>query len=475
MPPPPPPLKPSASKTSSKPPASQNKPATPAKPPRPGSAPAASNADRSEKSTRRFGRRKEAVSPDEHSRRAALSSKSFRNRLGRGSNKESLLTKAQEVPEHVPDLPDVGTDKTEAARQKLENSSEQRTNLKSKKKGKRQHSSLFGKRSSTSANAASDSSESVEEEAKTPADPVPLDILRTARISKKMFEGEITHKYAPVQFTPFGQDWATDSFALVHNAIKAEIRDLQNMAYVMQKRKMLLTLSHIDIFYEWWADFNQFVDVAMTIEEEVYYSWVGSKDSLRGAFKRSERMRVYGATRNSIQKLSDYREKFLPYLPVGERLEGLLVLVKGFDQLLQHYSDVARSLPNYLQTLFNKKEKESNLKEIIAAFRNSDGYNRNLVLLAKWMPDRMMKRWALSHLRTKDLISFKGWRTVITREHCNLAKQFEDMITGEEDTAGEPVIGAAMAINEEMREHIDNNRSSVRALPNGNGVAVEKS
>ncbi|CAN8068111.1 unnamed protein product, partial [Agarophyton chilense] len=459
LPPPPPPLKPSSFKTKNA--ASQNNKATPAKPPRPGSAPAATHADRSERSVRRFGRRKEGTTPDENTRRAALSSKSFRNRLGRGANKESLLTKAQEVPEDAPSLPDVSTDKTEAARKKLETHPEPQANLKSRRKGKRQHSSLFGKRSSASAaNTSSDTSDSVEEGPKVPAVPAPLDILRTARIPKKMFEGEITHKYAPVQFTPFGQDWATDSFALVHNAIKAEIRELQNMAYVMQKRKMLLTLNHIDIFYDWWNDFSQFLDVAITIEEEVYYGWVGSKDYLRGPFKKSERMRVYGATRNTIQKLNEYKEKFLPYLPVGERLEGLLVLITGFDQLLQHHSDVAKTLPNYLQTLFNKKEKEANLKEIVSAFRNSDGYNRNLVLLAKWMPDRMMKRWALSHMRTKDLISFKGWRTMITREHCNLAMRFEDIIISEEDNTGEPVIGAAMAINEEMREHIDNNRSS---------------
>lgn len=397
--------------------------------------------------------------------------------MGRGSNKESLLTKAKEVAESLPELPDVGTDKTEAARKKLEQSqkssaAEGDKPLKSRRKGKRQHSSLFGKRSSTSssANVSSDTSDSVNEA--PPPEPEPLDILRTARISKKMFEGEITHKYAQVQMTAYGQDWATDSFALLHNAMKAEIRELHNMAYVMQRRKMLLTMTHVEVFYEWWSDFHEFLDVALTIEEEVYYTWVSSKDYLRGAFKRSERMRVYGATRKCIQGISEYKEKFLPYLPVGERLEGLLVLMKGFDQLLQHHDEVARALPNYLQTLFNKKEKEANLKEIIAAFRNSDGYNRNLVLLVKWMPDRMMKRWALSHLRTKGLMSFKGWRNVITKEHCNLAKHFEEMITSEEENVGEPVIGAAMAINEEMREHIDKNRTSVRALPNGNGVVA---
>lgn len=431
---------------------------------------------------RRFGRRKE-LSPDEHTRRAALSSKSFRNRLGRGSNKESLLTKAGEIPDSFSRLPTVGTDRTDAVRSKLEQRAAA-AHEKSRRKSSRRHS-LFGKRmvqkvdvDASEASGSLDASDSAEadhngnsmERHEFEAEAEPLDILRTARISKKNKEGDISQQYSQVEMTAYGSNWATDSFALLQNAIKAEIRDLYSIAYVMQRRKMWMTLTHIDVFYEWWMDFSEFLNVAITVEEQVYFKWVASKDYLRGPFKQSERMRVNGSTRKTIQNIMEYKQKFLPYLPVGERLEGLLVHIGEFDQLLKHYAHIGSTLPGYLQTLFTKKEKDANLKEMIAAFRNSDGYNRNLVLLAKWMPDRMMKRWALSHLRTKDLISFKGWRTMITREHCNLARQFEDIVMGEEDASGEAVIGSSMAINEEMRDHIDRNRVSVRAT--ANGIAV---
>lgn len=293
-----------------------------------------------------------------------------------------------------------------------------------------------------------------------------LDILRTARISKKGCELNVTHTYPEVKLTAYGERWTTDCFALIHNAIKAELRDMYSMAVVMQRRKMLLTLRHIDVFYEWWLDFKEFVWTALDIEEEVLFKWIGSKDYLRGAFKKSERMRVNGATRKVIDSVSEYKEKFLPYLPVGERLEGLLQLLDGFNGVLEHYDAVAQQLPGYLETLFKQKEKDANSKEVVQAFRNADGYNRNLVLLSRWMPERAMKRWAFNNLRSKDLISFRGWRTMIQREHCTVAAKFEEIVMEEEEASlGAPVIGAAMAINEEMRDHIDNNRVSVRNLP----------
>lgn len=257
-----------------------------------------------------------------------------------------------------------------------------------------------------------------------------------------------------------------DSFALIHNAVKAELRDMFRMANVMQRRKMLLTLKHVDVFYDWWADFKEFATTALDIEEEVLFPWVASKDHLRGAFKKTERMKVNGATRKTIDNITEYKEKFLPYLPVGERLEGLLELLDGFKELLRHYDAVAASLPQYIEMLFKAKEKDANAKEIVAAFRATDGYNRNLVLLARWMPDRSMRRWTMANMKTKDLLSYRNWRLVIQREHCALAAKFEEIVMEEEeDSVGAPVIGAAMAINEEMREHIDNNRVSVRSLP----------
>lgn len=403
--------------------------------------------------------------------------------------------KGPDTPEEVKELPDVGKERTEMAKKKLENSNEEgmtkrelRKSKKAREKAEKKAargSGRFSKRTNSKlAGSVSDVSEGREDEdgdgettiselePEPEPEPIPepipeMDILRTARISKKAVAMELVYKYPEVKLTPHGNGWAMDSFALIHNAIKKELSDLFHIGNVMQRRKLMLTMDHIEVFYEWWADFKEFTLEALSVEEDVYYAWVGSKDYLRGAFKKSERMRVNGATRNTITNIIEYRDKFLPYLPVGERLDGLLVQFNEFQTILDHYDAVAASLPAYIETLFRQKEKDNNTKEVIAEFRRRDGYNRNLVLLVRWLPDRSMKRWALSHLKPKDLIHFKGWRKVIQEEHCGLARSFEDIVMGPaEEEMGAPVIGAAMAINEEMREHIDKNRVSVRSLPN---------
>lgn len=393
--------------------------------------------------------------------------------MHRGSAKHDLLTKAADVPEQATHPPDVGTLKTDVAKSKFDADGKSERRWSRKKR--------FGKRSESEMHVQSDPMQEMpvpeehvkelepepEPEPQPEPEPVEWDVLRTARISKRAMESEITFVFPEVKYTPFGHSWAMDSFALLHNAIRAELKDLFHIGTVMQRRQTLLTLSHIGVFYEWWADFQEFVLAALDIEEEVYFPWVASKDYLRGCFKRSERMRINGATRNAIANISEYRDKFVPSLPVGERLHGLLEYMMEFTVLVKHHEEVASSLPGYLETLFKQKEKDANTKEIVSAFRMSDGYDRNLVLLSRWMPDRAMKRWAFSHIRSRDLLHFRAWRGLISREHCSVAARFEDMIMEEEEDLGAPVIGAAMAINEEMRAQVMNNRSSVKNMPNG--------
>ena len=71
----------------------------------------------------------------------------------------------------------------------------------------------------------------------------------------------------------------------------------------------------------------------------------------------------------------------------------------------------------------------------------------------------------LNYLTGMSFMLFRNWRHVIQREHTELSSKFEEIVMEEEDQAlCAPVIGAAMAIKEEMREHINNNCVLVRSL-----------
>lgn len=420
--------------------------------------------DRKEKGGRFLRRQSPAsdapAAADDLKRSTTQGSKGFLGRASRSSSGSKEESKVDDTSEVASD----GTDSS--AKQDAPDRPSRRWSRKERR----------GKRNSVpgGARTASELSSKSEHDGSSPlADPKKaaaqedLDILRTARISKRGMELEVTYKYPEVKLTPHGENWASDWFSLIHNAIRAELRDMFLMGTVMQKRKTMLTLKHIDVFYDWWDDFKEFVTTALTIEEEVVFKkGIASKDYLRGAFRNGERMRVNGSARKVIENVNEYRERFLPHLPVGERLDGLLEMLGGFAEMLKHYEAVAEQLPNFIEVQFKQKERDANLKQMVRAFRSMDGYNRNLVLLVRWMPERIMKAWAFNHMSTKDLIAFRNWRKMIVREHCALASKYEDIVMDEEEhSLGAPVIGAAMAINEEMREHIDNNRASVRSLP----------
>lgn len=295
----------------------------------------------------------------------------------------------------------------------------------------------------------------------------PDDVLRTARISKKkQVNLDITFKFPEVKMTPWGQKWSIDAFALIHNAVKAELHDLYHIANVMQKRKWVLTQEHIEAFYSWWEEFEEFVTAVLDVEEDVFYPWLSSKELLRGDFKEATRMRAYGTFRNAIKNITEYRESFVPYLPVGERLDGLLEFISACNHIPGYYDAILGSLPHFIESCFRRREKDAVTKKVVAAIRGMDGYNRNLVLLVRWMNEGTQKRWAMGNLKTGDMLAFGSWRRLITKEHCLVAATFDDLVTEEkEETMGEPVIGAAMAVNEEMRDQLDRNRTSVRALP----------
>ena len=276
---------------------------------------------------------------------------------------------------------------------------------------------------------------------------------------------DLAHKFPEVNLTPWGKRWSVDAFALMHNAFKAELRDLYMMANVMQRRKWLLTQDHMTTFYEWWQDFQESVTAVLDVEEDVFYPWLSSKEYRRGVLKESSRMKAYGALRNAIKNITEYREQFLPYLPVGERLDGLLEEIKGCNHMPGYYGTVAAALPDFIEICYERKEKDAAMKQIVAALRGLDGYNRNLVLLTGWMGDGAQKRWTMKNLHPGDTLAFGSWKRPIVREHCSLPSRFDDYITQEEDNVDQPVIGAAMAVNEEMRDKLDKSRTSMRNLP----------
>lgn len=319
--------------------------------------------------------------------------------------------------------------------------------------------------SSTDAADEADEEKTPEAEKKPERPPVlnPEDVMRTAKIPKKKVVLEIDYNFPEVKLTPFGQKWSIDAFALIHNGVKAELKDLFMLAKVMQRRKWILTQEHIKLFYAWWGDFAGFVTMALNIEEDVFGPWLASKEPLRGDFKGSTRMKAYGGMRKAISGITAYRERFVPQLPVGERLDGLMELVASCNHIPGYFDAVASSLPKFIESLFSSKEKAVVSRSIVAAFRAADDYDRNLALLIRWMGDGRQRAWAMSNMRKTDVFKIGSWRRFMHKEHFGFPATFEDTIT--QETEGQDGLGAAICISEDNRLQLNKHRASVRNAP----------
>lgn len=259
-------------------------------------------------------------------------------------------------------------------------------------------------------------------------------VMRVAKMKAKK-EQEVVFKFPQVRMNPWGSKWAIDVFSLMHNAIKAELQDLYKMADVLQRRKMVLTLNHVSYFYQWWSDFEEFVTAALNIEEDIFYPWLASREPLRGDFKSSSRMKAYGKLRNTIISITAYRERFVPQLPVGERLGGLMELIAGCNHIPEYYDKVACSLPGFIELCFNKRDCSYVTRQMISTFRGQNGYDRNLAMLTRWMSDSNQRMWTLGHMSKRDMLKVGGWRRLMHREHFSLPGKLEELIAKEESAA----------------------------------------
>lgn len=259
-------------------------------------------------------------------------------------------------------------------------------------------------------------------------------VMRVAKIKPKK-DMEIAFKFPDIQLTPWGTKWSVDVFALIHNAIKSELKDLYSMATILQRHKWVLTQSHVAHFYQWWADFDEFVTAALNIEEDVFYPWLAGREPLRGDFKGSTRMKAYGKLRNSMKSITEYRARFVPQLPVGERLDGLMELIAGVNHIPEYYDKVARSLPSFIEICFGKRDVAHITRQMVAKFRGQNAYDRSIAMLTRWMSDTSQRLWTFSHMGKRDMIKVGSWRRLMAREHFSLPAKLEELIAQEERAA----------------------------------------
>lgn len=73
----------------------------------------------------------------------------------------------------------------------------------------------------------------------------------------------------PWTFAEVGRDWAMDTFAISHNAVRRELNDLYGLVVSMVKRKDAVNAEDINNFFVWWPPFAEFILDALLIDHQV--------------------------------------------------------------------------------------------------------------------------------------------------------------------------------------------------------------
>jgi hypothetical protein len=259
--------------------------------------------------------------------------------------------------------------------------------------------------------------------------------------------------FPTITLAPWGGNWSKDIVSLMHNAIMREISDLFDLASTMQRRKFSLTQHHVKMFYKWFDEFHSFAETCLSVESTFLVPWItkNEKFKLGGVVRESQRMVHCGSFRHSLSRIADYRYKFNPSLPVGERLDGLLVLVSNLAAVPEYYAAAHTIVPCFIELhhRWTPWTKIAVHRKIVLKIRLSEDFRRNLVLLTRWMGENDSKHWCKGMLRRPaDMVLYGRWRQDILHGHCALAKSFDSVIQANNDGAGikRGGIGSSMAI-----------------------------
>lgn len=250
------------------------------------------------------------------------------------------------------------------------------------------------------------------------------DILRTAlpRVNVDLKPDVVFRK---VSLAPYGTNWASDVVVFLHNAVRREFMDLYALLDLMQRKRRTLTHDLVDVFFEWWTDFETFCVATVNAETEVIFPPLMKRTPLTApALRDSARMLANGKFVVGLRKVTDFRPNFTPHLPAGEVLPRLISLVSELSFIHDYYASQEAALPPVIAAHFRKRNKASWEKALTDHMRYADSYDMNLVLLTRWLRPSADTKWRLRNLKPSEHLAFGGWRREAERNHLQIVDYF---------------------------------------------------
>lgn len=104
-----------------------------------------------------------------------------------------------------------------------------------------------------------------------------------------------------VRPVPLGKVWSFDLVALWHNAIRLELRDLDDIVWGLVDTARTVTVQEIRAFFAWFSTFEAFVVTSLKAEEEVLFPWVEQWGRIEGDLSTANRITTKGTIIRGIR------------------------------------------------------------------------------------------------------------------------------------------------------------------------------
>lgn len=297
----------------------------------------------------------------------------------------------------------------------------------------------FNKDRGTSAEASS-----IDSEESAPSDEV--EYCKTMYVEelvtpRKSFHSDLgLIKFPEVQLAPWGTKWSHDLVVFLHNAVLGELKDIFSFAKVLQQRRFAVRRSHIEVFYKHFDVSQAFIEACLSVEEEYLIPWITAegKNILDGSVGDSKRMLFVGTIRRVLMLISEFRCRFDPRLPVGEKLPNLFALIEKLKIIPQYQIAAQSILPSFIEQhhLHTPLKRASVLRGIFYSMSCHPNYQANSVLLTRWL-SRTSSKSIVNSLLWRPLSSFQfgNRKESVLQDHCSIISTFDVSIVSDEATA----------------------------------------
>lgn len=106
---------------------------------------------------------------------------------------------------------------------------------------------------------------------------------------------------AVVRPVPLGKVWSFDLVALSHNAIRMEMRDLDDIVWGLLDGVRPVNLQELRGLFAWFSTFEAFVVTCLKAEEEVLFPWVEQWGRIEGDLSTASRITTKGTIIRGIR------------------------------------------------------------------------------------------------------------------------------------------------------------------------------